>query len=154
MSLAQTKTIRTPDPRVDWKIEDVRVISTDVRTPGDTMTMTSTPIATAPITAAPIATAPIANAEPSDSARTETPAAASTPPLSATELRGDIYRILDEILASGQPRAVHRKGRMLLIQPAEGPRRRLSELPRREGLCCSPEELIGTSWEREWQPGL
>ena len=81
-------------------------------------------------------------------------AQSATAPISATELRANVYKILDEVLATGQPRAVRRKGQLVLIQPASGPRLRLADLPKREGLACTPDELIGTSWEREWEAGL
>lgn len=71
-------------------------------------------------------------------------------PMTATELRKNIYRVLDEVLESGLPQAVQRSGRTLMIVPADGPRLRLADLPRREALTCSPDELVERSWKREW----
>lgn len=70
-------------------------------------------------------------------------------PLTPTQLRRDIYRILDEVLETGVPREVVRDGGTVLLVSGS-PRRRLEDLPRRRALNCSPEELIATSWEREW----
>lgn len=71
--------------------------------------------------------------------------------LTATELRKNIYRVLDEVLKTGVPREVERKGQVLLIVPAEPRRRRLEDLPRRELLNCTFDELVATHWD--WEPG-
>lgn len=71
-------------------------------------------------------------------------------PMTPTELRNDIYRVLDDVLQTGMPQEVVRGSRMLMIVPAGGKRLRLDELPRREALNCTPEELIETSWDHEW----
>jgi hypothetical protein len=74
-------------------------------------------------------------------------------PMTPTELRKDLYRVLDEVLDTGIPQEVLRGGRMLMIVPSGGRRLELSDLPRRQALACSPEELVETSWEREWSAG-
>ncbi len=73
-------------------------------------------------------------------------------PLTATELRRNIYRVLDEVLSTGEAQEVIRHGRKLRIVPEQPVRRDLTRLPRREGLLCSPDELIETSWEDAWTP--
>ncbi len=73
-------------------------------------------------------------------------------PMTATELRTNIYRILDQILESGVAQEVVRKGQKLLIVPAAPKRRRLEDLPRRQFLNCSFDELVATSWEHAWEP--
>ena len=72
--------------------------------------------------------------------------------VTATELRSNIYRILDDVLDSGLAQEVVRKGRKLLIVPAEPKRRRLEDLPRRKVTTCSFEELVATTWENSWNP--
>jgi hypothetical protein len=74
--------------------------------------------------------------------------------VTATELRTNIYRILDEVLDSGVAQEVVRKGQKLLIVPAEPKRRRLDDLPRRKITTCTFDELVDTSWENSWEPGL
>ncbi len=69
-------------------------------------------------------------------------------PLTATQLRADVYRILDEVLQTGEPREVSRRGQVVLLVPADGRRRfRLSDLPRRKGLACTFDELVETRWD-------
>jgi hypothetical protein len=72
--------------------------------------------------------------------------------ITATELRQNVYRILDDVLESGMTREVLRKGRKVLITPAEPKRLRLEDLPRRRARNCSFEELVATSWEGAWDP--
>jgi len=72
--------------------------------------------------------------------------------LSASKLRQDIYRILDEILASGVPVEIERKGRRLRIVPADRPSR-LERLPRRDAyLKGDPDEIVEIDWSSEWRP--
>ncbi|HEV8577777.1 MAG TPA: type II toxin-antitoxin system Phd/YefM family antitoxin [Thermoanaerobaculia bacterium] len=72
--------------------------------------------------------------------------------MTATELRKDIYRVLDEVLETGVPQEVTRGSRTLMIVPAGGRRLRLADLPRREALSCTPDQLVETSWD--WNPEL
>ncbi len=71
-------------------------------------------------------------------------------PMTPTELRNDIYRVLDDVLRSGIPQEIIRGSQTLLLVPAEGRRLRLEDLPRREALACSPDELVATHWDHEW----
>ena len=70
--------------------------------------------------------------------------------MTVTELRKDIYRVLDDVLESGVPQEVTRGSRTLMIVPAGGKRLRLEDLPRREALNCTPDALVETSWD--WTP--
>src|SRR5690349_23891883 len=49
--------------------------------------------------------------------------------MTATELRKDIYRVLDDVLETGIPQEVSRGSRTLMIVPAGGKRLRLDSLP-------------------------
>ena len=71
-------------------------------------------------------------------------------PITATQLRTNIYQVLDEILKTGIAQEVKRGDSKLVILPAKS-RRRLKDRPKRNGLNCTVEELVGTSWE--WNPG-
>lgn len=73
-------------------------------------------------------------------------------PLSATALRSRIYGVLDEVLETGQPQEVVRKGRLLRIVPVTPKRLDLNLVVRRDVLNCTPDELVETSWEYEWKP--
>lgn len=70
--------------------------------------------------------------------------------LTPTELRRDVYRILDEVLRTGRPRQVVRDGKSVLLVPLGAPRFDWDELPRRHATDLSAEELAEVSWEGEW----
>ncbi len=71
--------------------------------------------------------------------------------ISASRLRQDIYRILDRILATGEPVEIERKGKKLRIVPADQPGR-LERMPRRDYLKVDPEEIVEIDWSSEWRP--
>lgn len=74
--------------------------------------------------------------------------------LSASKLRENIYKILDEILATGTPVEVERRGRRLRIVPVEPPVRskldRVAEHP--DYLRCDPDDVVHCDWTTEWNP--
>ncbi|MBN1417357.1 MAG: type II toxin-antitoxin system Phd/YefM family antitoxin [Planctomycetes bacterium] len=74
--------------------------------------------------------------------------------LTASKLRQDIYRILDEILETGKPVEIERKGRLLRIAPADRPTRsKLDALePHPDTLACDPEDIVHIDWSSEWKP--
>jgi hypothetical protein len=74
--------------------------------------------------------------------------------VTATELRRNIYRFLDEVLDTSIPLEVERKGRRIIIAPAEqGPR--LERLEPHPGcIIGDPEELVHVDWSGEWRGDL
>jgi hypothetical protein len=73
-------------------------------------------------------------------------------PLTATRLRADLYRILDEILETGVPVEIERKGQRLRIE-AVRPEDRLARLRPIPGLIIGdPEDLVHIDWSSEWNP--
>jgi len=72
--------------------------------------------------------------------------------ITATKLRADIYRMLDEILATGHPLEIERNGKTLVIAP-KAKSSIWDRLPRREGFIVGdPDELIHVDWSSEWNP--
>jgi hypothetical protein len=63
------------------------------------------------------------------------------------------HRLVVEI-----PETIHSgPAKLILLLPAEGgtapgQRLRLKDLPKRDGLNCTFDELVATSWEQEWNP--
>jgi len=73
-------------------------------------------------------------------------------PLTASKLRANIYRLLDQVLESGIPLEVERRGRLLRIVP-EGSGTPFDRLPKRpDYLTCDPDELVHLDWSGEWRP--
>lgn len=72
--------------------------------------------------------------------------------ISASRLRADIYRLLDQVLETGQRLEIERKGKILVIEPKEQGSR-LDRLPRNEGFIVGdPEDLVSLDWSGEWRP--
>jgi hypothetical protein len=72
--------------------------------------------------------------------------------VSATELRRNIYKLLDQVIESGRPLTVHRKGCKLLIGPLR-PASRLARLePHPDCIIGAPQDLVEIDWSTEWKP--
>ncbi len=72
-------------------------------------------------------------------------------PVTASKLRESIYRILDQVLETGVPVEIERRGKILRIVPAE-PASKLANLKRRKYLRSDPERLVHIDWSGEWRP--
>ncbi|HEX5713987.1 MAG TPA: hypothetical protein VFX85_11790 [Solirubrobacterales bacterium] len=72
--------------------------------------------------------------------------------ISASKLRANVYRLLDEVLDSGRPLEIERKGKILVIAPKEE-QSLWDRLPRREGyIVGDPGDLVHIDWLSEWNP--
>lgn len=72
--------------------------------------------------------------------------------ITASKLRANIYRMLDEVLETGQPLEIERNGKILVVAPKEE-QSIWDRLPRREGaIIGDPDELIHIDWSSEWNP--
>lgn len=73
--------------------------------------------------------------------------------ITTSELRGNIYRLLDHILETGEPLEIERKGRFLKIIP-EAPPSRIARLVKHECLVGDPESIVHLDWSGEWRDDL
>lgn len=72
--------------------------------------------------------------------------------VNASQLRKDVYRLLDRVLATGQPLEVIRNGRLLRIVPATGASR-LDRVPVKADLVTGdPGDLADLDWTDTWRP--
>jgi|HubBroStandDraft_1064217.scaffolds.fasta_scaffold144726_2 antitoxin (DNA-binding transcriptional repressor) of toxin-antitoxin stability system len=69
--------------------------------------------------------------------------------VTASKLRENIYGILDQVLESGTPVEVIRKGKVLKIVPETKPDK-LSKLKKRKCLVGDPEDIVHIDWLSEW----
>ena len=72
-------------------------------------------------------------------------------PANASTLRRNIYRLLDQVLASGKPLAIVRKGRHLKVVPDIPGGDRLSRLVAHPCIAGDPEDLVRIDWSDEWK---
>ena len=68
-----------------------------------------------------------------------------------SQLREDIYRILDQVLETGVPVEIERRGKLLKIVAVEA-RGKLDNLKARPYLLMEPDELVHLDWSEEWRP--
>ena len=69
--------------------------------------------------------------------------------VTATELRTNIYQLLDEVLRSGLPIEVKKGDRKLRIVPVEKVDKFQNLVYRPDAVQGDPEELVTLSWEGE-----
>jgi len=69
--------------------------------------------------------------------------------ITVTELRGNIYKLLDEVLNTGIPIEINKGGRKLKIISV-GKADKLQNLVSRPNVIKgNPDDLVGISWEKE-----
>jgi Antitoxin Phd_YefM, type II toxin-antitoxin system len=72
-------------------------------------------------------------------------------PVKPSQLRENIYRILDQVLDTGVPVEIERNGKLLRIMPVEK-RSKLDNLKPRPYLLSEAEDLVHVDWSEEWRP--
>lgn len=74
--------------------------------------------------------------------------------VTASQLRANIYRILDQVAETGVPVEIVRRRRRLKIVPADDaqPRKLDRITPRPKVLVGDPEDLVHLDWSKEWKP--
>lgn len=73
--------------------------------------------------------------------------------LTASKLRENIYKILDQVLETGVPVEIVRGRRRLRIVPADQEGGKLARLTARpKALVGDPEDLVHLDWSQEWKP--
>ncbi len=73
--------------------------------------------------------------------------------ITASSLRNNVYRLLDQVAETGRPLTVRRKGRTIRILRDE-PGGRLAALPRRACIKGNPESLVHLDWSEECRHDL
>ena len=71
-------------------------------------------------------------------------------PVTPSQLRQDIYRLIDRVLETGEPLEIERRGRRLRLI-ADEPVDRLSLIRTDPNLIVGdPEDLVHVDWSPEW----
>jgi hypothetical protein len=72
--------------------------------------------------------------------------------ISLTQLRGNLYQCIDELIATGEPIEIERKGTRIKIMLAENvqiPKKK--KFVKHQNVCAGdPEDLIHIDWTSEW----
>jgi hypothetical protein len=72
--------------------------------------------------------------------------------VTATELRQNIYKLLDEVLETGVPLEIERNGRRLRITPETPPNKLDRLVPHPDYIVGDPEDFVHMDWSHEWRP--
>jgi len=70
--------------------------------------------------------------------------------MKATQLRANLYKTLDEVIATGKPVRVERKGKVVLISP-EQPVKQPRVFKKRKLLVNPDEDITQIDWMAEWR---
>jgi hypothetical protein len=71
--------------------------------------------------------------------------------LTASKLREDIYRVLDQVLATGEPVEIERNGRRLRIVADQPPSRVGRLVSRTDVVVGDSDEFVHLDWSSEWK---
>ena len=79
--------------------------------------------------------------------------------VTASRLRENIYKLLDAVLATGEPLEIERKGKRLRIVAVEfdgePKHNKLDNMVQRpDFITGDPEDLVHMDWSSEWKPYL
>jgi hypothetical protein len=70
--------------------------------------------------------------------------------INPTEFRKNIYKLLDQVLNTGVPIEIERKGKRIKIVP-EKKMNKLDNLKRRKLFNCDPNGIVHIDWSTEWK---
>jgi len=74
--------------------------------------------------------------------------------ITATQLRKDVYRLLDQVVDSGEGIEVKRKGKRIQIVPVD-PCSKLESLQAHPStIVGDPDGFVHTDWSDSWKPNL
>jgi PHD/YefM family antitoxin component YafN of YafNO toxin-antitoxin module len=74
--------------------------------------------------------------------------------LTASKLRENIYKVLDQVLTTGVPVEIKRRGKSLrLIRSEDEKRDKLDQLVERPRFLRSkPQSIVHLDWSKRWRP--
>ncbi len=71
--------------------------------------------------------------------------------ITASKLRENIYRLLDQVLNTGVPLEVKRRGKILKIIPVDAPNKLDNLVPHKDFLKCGPDDIVDLDWSGGWR---
>jgi prevent-host-death family protein len=71
--------------------------------------------------------------------------------LTASQLRADVYRLLDRVIETGEPLEVQRGRKKVRIIPIDRVKR-TERLKKRNWIVGDPEKIVTVDWSTHWRP--
>ncbi len=72
--------------------------------------------------------------------------------MNPSELRANLYQVLDRVLETGIPVEIQRNGRVLRIVAEPLPSRLDRLIPHPDALVGDPDDIVQLDWSSEWKP--
>ena len=72
--------------------------------------------------------------------------------VTATELRQNVYKLLDQVLETGEPLEIERHGRRLRVVPEQTGSKLARLVPHPGFMVGDPEDFVHMDWSSEWDP--
>jgi hypothetical protein len=72
--------------------------------------------------------------------------------ITVTELRANLYRLIDEVIETGTPLVVERKGHKVVIERSPVESKLANLVSRPDFIKGDPEDLVHLDWIGEWRP--
>lgn len=74
--------------------------------------------------------------------------------INTTQFRKNVYNILDDVIKTGRPVEISRKGKILKIVCEKYPDRlkKLKGKKKKKAFIGNSDDLIDMDWSKEWQP--
>ena len=74
--------------------------------------------------------------------------------ISPSALRANLYKLIDQVIATGEPLEIARRGVIVRLVPPKAKGSWLDELPRRDGVVTGdPDDLPDVDWSDQWSAG-
>lgn len=70
--------------------------------------------------------------------------------ITASALRRNVYKLLDQVIETGVPLEVERQGTKVRIVPSI-PQNKLKNIKQRKIMKTDPEDLVHLDWSGEWK---
>lgn len=74
--------------------------------------------------------------------------------ISPSELRKDIYNLLDQVLETGVPLEINRKGKTLKIMPPQRVSKLAKLKPQPDCIIGDEQDLLSIDWSENWKPEI
>lgn len=72
-------------------------------------------------------------------------------PISLTQLRANLYKIVDQVIATGVPIEIERKGIKIKLVPEKNKKKLANLVKHPETIIGDPQEIVHMDWSHEWK---
>ena len=74
--------------------------------------------------------------------------------ITASALRGNIYKMLDQVIDTGKPLRVERKDGIVEIVSLKSENGKLNNLTKHDCIVGDPDSIVHLDWSSDWKDGI